>query len=58
MKIPNDPNILLSYVNTKLRDFHPDLQDMCKSSDIDEHTLVQRLSALGYEYDPDVNRFV
>ena len=27
--IPNDPMILLSFVNTKLRDFYPSLDKMC-----------------------------
>ena len=28
--IPNDPAILLSFVNTKLRDFYSNLDDMCR----------------------------
>ena len=33
--IPKDPVMLLSYVNTQLRDFYPDIEEMCKSLDID-----------------------
>ena len=27
--IPKDPVMLLSYVNTQLRDFYPDIEEMC-----------------------------
>lgn len=29
--IPKDPFMLLSYVNTQLRDFYPDLDQMCQA---------------------------
>ena len=31
--IPKDPFMLLSYVNTQLRDFYPDLDQMCQALD-------------------------
>ena len=31
MAIPNDPVILMSYLNTQLRDFYTGLDDLCKS---------------------------
>jgi hypothetical protein len=31
MNIPNDPAILLSYINTKLRDEYSNLDDLCGS---------------------------
>ena len=37
--IPKDPMILLSYVNTQLRDFYPSLTEFCKTFDLDEEAL-------------------
>ena len=39
--IPNDPFILLSYVNTQLRDFYPTLEEMCKSLSLKEEELIK-----------------
>lgn len=58
MSIPNDPVILLSFVNTKLRDFHPSLEDLCKSLQLDLQEITRKLSGIGYEYDAQLNRFV
>ena len=55
--LPQDPNILLSYVNTKLRDEYPSLSALCDGLDADETELAQKLAALGYAYDPSVNQF-
>ena len=33
--LPGDPVILLSYVNTQLRDHYPDLTELCKSLDVE-----------------------
>ena len=46
--IPNDPMILLSFVNTKL----------CSALDLSESSLCSRLAAIGYSYDRTHNRFV
>ncbi len=56
--VPTDPVILLSFVNMKLRDFYPDLEEFCASEDIARETLEEKLSAIGYRYDPARNQFV
>ncbi|UWP60314.1 DUF4250 domain-containing protein [Ruminococcus gauvreauii] len=56
--IPNDPVMLLSYVNMKLRDHYPSLQELCKSLGINEQELVRKLKAIDYEYDDGNNQFV
>lgn len=56
--LPQDPVILLSYVNTKLRDDYAGLDDLCGDLDADREEIVQKLSALGYAYDPEKNRFL
>lgn len=56
--IPKDPVMLLSYVNTQLRDFYPTLEEFCQSSQIDESALREKLSLIDYEYDEGQNQFV
>ena len=56
--IPKDPVILLSYINTQLRDFYPSLEELCKSLDIDKDELESKLAAIDYRYDSDLNKFV
>lgn len=56
--IPNDPVMLLSFVNLKLRDFYKDLDSMCEDLDVDKETIVQKLSAIDYHYDEEQNKFV
>ena len=58
MALPNDPMILLSYVNTQLRDFYPSLEEMCKSLSIEQETLSKTLAGIDYQYDPARNQFV
>ena len=57
MNLPNDPVILLSYLNTQLRDFYPSLEEFCKSNDVDSESITQKLAAIGYTYDAAQNRF-
>lgn len=56
--IPTDPVILLSFVNTKLRDEYESLEELCAALDADEASLRSALAAIGYTYDPAKNRFV
>lgn len=57
MSIPTDPFMLLSYVNTQLRDFYPNLNELCQSLNIDKDQLIQKLSIIDYEYDEALNKF-
>ena len=56
--IPKDPAILLSYVNTKLRDRYSSLDAFCKAEAVDKDDLIDSLSSLDYDYDEKENRFV
>lgn len=58
MNIPKDPMMLLSYLNTQLRDFYPSLEELCKSMDLDAYSLKKQLETIDYHYDPTLNRFV
>ena len=39
--LPQDPMILLSYINTKLRDEYPSLDDLCSSLDADQEEILR-----------------
>ena len=56
--LPQDPMILLSYVNTKLRDEYPSLDALCDGLDADKEELLGRLEAVNYTYSAEQNRFV
>lgn len=56
--LPSDPVILLSVVNTKLRDFYPSLQALCDDMGINEAELKEKLAQVDYEYDAGKNQFV
>lgn len=55
--LPSDPNILLSYINTKLRDDFSSLDDFCDTLDVDKEELTEKMNSAGYRYDPATNRF-
>ena len=55
--LPQDPYILLSYVNTKLRDGYSGLDALCAALDADKAGLTARLAGAGYAYDPETNQF-
>ena len=55
--IPQDPMVLLSYINTKLRDDYDSLDILCEDLGLDRAELESRLSAVGFIYDPAAGRF-
>ncbi|MDE6785162.1 MAG: DUF4250 domain-containing protein [Ruminococcus sp.] len=57
MNIPKDPVILLSYINTKLRDDFSSLDELCKSLCIDREEIEKKLAAVGFEYSSETNSF-
>ena len=56
-KIPQDPIICLSYVNTQLRDFYSSLDLLCDDLMINRDELVRKLADAGFSYDREQNRF-
>ena len=56
--LPKDPFILLSFVNTKLRDEYDTLDELCAALDEDRGALEARLREAGFVYDEARNRFV
>ena len=56
-QLPQDPYILLSFINTRLRDQYPDLDTLCRQMDVDRAELEKKLGAAGFEYIPGANQF-
>ena len=56
--IPKDPIMLLSYINTQLRDNYSSLDDLCASLDVDKQEIVDKLAKVNYVYDEALNKFV
>lgn len=56
--IPQDPVMLLSFVNMKLRDVYPNLHALCDDLDADERKICEKLAQIGYTYSPEQNRFL
>lgn len=57
MALPGDPILLLSVVNTHLRDRYPTLDALCDDLGEDKAALCARLAQAGYAYDPACNQF-
>ena len=56
--LPSDPIMLLSVVNTKLRDRYDSLEALCEDMNVTPEVLELALAAVGYRYDEDRNQFV
>lgn len=57
-QLPKDPMMLLSVVNTKLRDFYPSLDALCEDMEVDRQEIETTLQKIQYRYKEDLNRFV
>ncbi len=55
---PKDPVMLLSYINTQLRDFYSDLDALAEGLELDKAEIIEKLAMIDYEYDPQRNQFV
>ena len=56
--LPKDSVMLLSYINTQLRDFYTNLDELCKTLDVDKDELENKLAAIDYRYNAEMNKFV
>lgn len=57
MKLPEDPFLLLSYVNLKLRDEYESLDDLVEDLDLSKDDLIKKLKNAGFIYIEDINQF-
>ena len=56
-ELPEDPMILFSLINTKLRDNYTSLEQLCEEIHIDQQQLVEKLHSVGFEYNEELNKF-
>ena len=57
MDLPQDPMMLFSVGNMKLRDFYPSLDALCEDLNVDKEEFMAKLAAFGFEYSEEHNKF-
>jgi hypothetical protein len=57
MALPKDPILLLSVVNTLLRDHYASLEALCEDREADPASVRALLESAGYFYDAAHNQF-
>ena len=55
--LPKNPILLLSIVNTKLRDFYSNFDELCQDLDESKDEIIDILAIAGYIYDKEINQF-
>ena len=55
---PKDPVMLMSFLNTKLRDQYSSLEELCQDLEADQAELEKKLELIDYRYDAGKNQFV
>ena len=55
--LPNDPIMLLSFINMKLRDIYPSLDELCDDMEINRSEIEEKLGKAGYECSAENNKF-
>lgn len=57
MDIPQDPFMLFSFLNMKLRDQYADLDELCDDLHINKEELLAKMAANGWEYSKENRKF-
>lgn len=57
-QLPQDPVMLYSVINTKLRDFYSSLDALCEDMGLNKEELKEKLSSVGFEYNKESNQFI
>ena len=57
MNLPADNFILLSVINTALRDKYSSFEELCEEEGVESPYILSRLAQIGYSYDSDANCF-
>lgn len=55
--LPSDPLMLLSFVNTRLRDEYSSLDALCDGLDVSKEEIVEALKKIDYKYNESLNQF-
>lgn len=57
MELPEDPMMLFSVINMKLRDCYASLDELCEDTNISKDILIGELESIGFEYNAEQNKF-
>lgn len=58
MNMPKDPVMLLSFVNTQLRDNYASLDELAAAYMVDVSEIEEKLAAINYVYQEEQNKFI
>ncbi len=56
--LPKDPVMLLSFVNTQLRDYYSTLEEFCSVYNVQKEEITETLKSIDYQYEEGQNQFV
>ena len=56
--LPKDPYILMSYLNTKLRDSYSSLEELAKVEGCDIDEILSVMNSIGFSYNDKSNSFI
>ncbi len=57
MNFPKDPVMLLSVVNTALRDYYSSFDALVEDNEVDGDEILSKLASIDYHYDAALNKF-
>ena len=57
MQLPQDPMMLMSFINMKLRDSYNSFDLLCEDLNLNKEELIETLTNAGFEYNPSANKF-
>lgn len=57
MNLPKDPVLLLSVVNTQLRDNYSSIEELAAAYMVSVEEIITKLATINYTYDREQNRF-
>ncbi len=58
MDLPNDRMMLLSVINTKLRDYYKNLDELCEDLNAEKSDIISKLKEIDCEYSEELNKFI
>ena len=58
MTFPKDPVMLLSMINTYLRDQYASMEELCAACSVQKKDVDEKLKSIDYRYDPEQNQYV
>lgn len=56
--LPKDPMMLLSFVNTRMRDENINLTELCEQFSTEREAVESTLKQIGYYYDEALRKFI